>query len=105
LHDGKGRVCLCTEFLYLPAGYQVGIVLHEIGHVLGNRLDPRWEEALDGPKRERLADEIVRDALGVAIQYENDPGIVLSPDFNSPPESVGIDDWHPSKVQYVELDE
>lgn len=67
-HRRDRAICVCREFEGLPLGHQVGILLHEIGHLMSN-----------GGEAE--ADLWVDDNLGIDIDYRStlqwvDPGMV-----------------------------
>jgi hypothetical protein len=56
-HKPKKTICLCRAYDRLPLGHKLGIMLHEIGHLLS-----------DGGEAE--ADLWVDDNLGVNIEFK-----------------------------------
>lgn len=50
----KETICLSQAFYKLPLELKVGIILHEIGHLLGE-------------KNERRADEVIEEIFGISI--------------------------------------
>lgn len=53
-----GTICLCKDFDLLPLGHQIGIIIHEIGHLMSK-----------GGEAE--ADLWVQDNLDVDIEFKN----------------------------------
>lgn len=67
-HRRGKTICLCRDFAKLPLGHKIGILLHEIGHLMSN-----------GGESE--ADLWVQDNLGIDIGFKEtvqwvDPGEV-----------------------------
>jgi hypothetical protein len=57
-HKPKKTICLARAFDRLPLGHKIGIMLHEIGHLMSN-----------GGEAE--ADLWVNDHLGIDIDFKN----------------------------------
>ena len=62
----KNTICVTPEFYELPQIYQVGIMLHEIGHL---------ELAHDPKHTEKMADNYVENFTGIHIQRRTYRGL------------------------------
>ena len=56
--DRTDTICLCKDFDLLPAGHKIGIILHEIGHLMSD-------------SGEAEADLWVQDHLGIDIDFKD----------------------------------
>lgn len=59
----KNKVCVASAFERLPQKYQVGILLHEFGHVLTDGGD------------EMQADVAIHEMTGVVIEYDKEQAL------------------------------
>jgi len=59
-----GRVCAAPELITVPINYILGVMIHEIGHVLALKT---W-----GRSSERDADIAVLKFLGINLEYRSD---------------------------------
>lgn len=57
-HRKGHHICVCREFIDLPLGHQIGILLHEIGHLMSD-------------SGEAEADLWVQDFLDIDIEFKN----------------------------------
>ena len=56
----KNTICVGHGFFDLPGNYQLALIFHEIGHIIGDTDD------------EKTADKIVYDLFGVTICYDDE---------------------------------
>jgi hypothetical protein len=61
----RSTICIAPDVPDLPDEYQIGLLLHEYGHLLSDRFKTRHKS------EEAKADAVVRKALGIQIQYRS----------------------------------
>lgn len=54
-----GFICVADDFMYLPDEYQLGVMLHEFGHLA------------TGSGEENHADAWVREVVGIPLEYRD----------------------------------
>jgi len=62
----KDVICVCKAFDKLPIENKTGILWHELGHLLGNKI------YLYGPDDEEIMADMRAQAMGIRIWYDKD---------------------------------
>jgi hypothetical protein len=60
-HKGDNVICVARAFWKLPIGHQMGLIAHEIGHILAGERE----------HREYKADEAANRYFGIDIKYKD----------------------------------